>query len=85
VPVATFKRPPVGEVSFGLAFAPLTTFKVAHYGAFWDLIRKDYPECDDKSQFFDAAHPPMMYEGWFPLPRVWYLHRNRNFSRTGYG
>ncbi len=80
MPVATFKRPPVGEFSFGLAFAPLTAFKVAHYGAFWDLIRKDYPECDDQPQIVDAASgPPVSVAGWFPLPRVWYLHRNRNY------
>jgi uncharacterized protein (TIGR04255 family) len=79
LPVANFRRPPVGEVSFGLGFAPFTAFKAAHYGVFWDLIRKDYPECDDKPQVVDVANPPIGMPEWFPLPRVWYLHRNRNY------
>jgi uncharacterized protein (TIGR04255 family) len=79
VPVANFKRPPIGEVSFGLSFIPLNAFKAAHYGAFWDLIRKDYPDCDDKPQVFDLPGPPPLTAEWFPLPRVWYLHRDRNF------
>lgn len=75
----TFKNPPVGEVSFGLGFAALATFKVAHFGSFWDLIRKDYPECEDKPPVLDPTSLPVGMSGWFPLPRVWYLHRDRNF------
>jgi uncharacterized protein (TIGR04255 family) len=79
LPVANFKNPPVGEVSFGLGFSPLPGFKVAHFGAFWDLIRKDYPECEDKAPLFDASSPPAVIPDWFPFPRVWYVHRERNF------
>jgi uncharacterized protein (TIGR04255 family) len=78
-PAANFELPPVGEVSFGLSFVPLTSFKIVHFGAFWDLIREDYPECDDKPQVFDAPNAPISVTEWFPLPRVWYLHRARNY------
>jgi uncharacterized protein (TIGR04255 family) len=76
--VANFRKPPVGEVSFGLRFAPLTTFRAAHFGMFWDLVRSDYPECEDKPQFYDPTSPPVSVPEWFPYPRVWYVHRNRN-------
>jgi len=79
LPVASFKSPPVGEVSFGLGFSPLTAFKVAHYGAYWDVIRKDYPECEDKPQVFDSTSSAISLGEWFPPPRVWYLHRDRNY------
>jgi uncharacterized protein (TIGR04255 family) len=79
VAVANFKWPPVGEVSFGLWFAPLAAFKTVHYGAFWDLIRQDYPECDDKPQVFEPPTSPVGNPEWFPFPRVWYLHRSRNY------
>jgi len=79
MPVASFKKPPVGEVSFGLWFQPLPAFKTAHYGAYWDLIRKDYPECEDKPPVLDANPLGFRQVGdWFPPPRVWYLHRDRN-------
>jgi uncharacterized protein (TIGR04255 family) len=79
LPVASFKNPPVGEVWFGLRLAPLTAFKAVHYGAFWDLIRKDYPECEDQSPVFDQLSPYYGGPESFPLPRVWYLHRDRNY------
>lgn len=43
-----FDRPPVVEVAIGVQFEPITGFRQAHIGLFWDEIRSDYPTAVDQ-------------------------------------
>lgn len=71
---ATFERPPLAEVSFGLAFAPLAGFRTADYGLFWSRLGAEFNETLDKPVIGDVAS--LAQDEWFPLPRVWFVHRN---------
>jgi uncharacterized protein (TIGR04255 family) len=41
-----FVRPPLIETAIALEFAPLTKFKIPHFGIYWERIRSEYPEFD---------------------------------------
>jgi uncharacterized protein (TIGR04255 family) len=42
-----FEAPPVMEVVFGVLFASLPSLRVPYVGAFWDLVRTDFPIVDE--------------------------------------
>lgn len=75
----TFNRPPLVEVSFGLSFAALRDLRTAHFGAFWSRLRPDFTETADKPLVADSPGMSSFVGGeeWFPLPRVWYIHRDK--------
>jgi len=43
-----YERPPVVEVAIGLQFVPIAGFSQAHIGAYWQLIRSEYPKTLDQ-------------------------------------
>lgn len=43
-----FRHPPISEVAIALTFEPLTNMRQAHLGSYWTLIRKDFPQVDDR-------------------------------------
>jgi uncharacterized protein (TIGR04255 family) len=73
----TFERPPLVEVSFGLSFAPLRDFRTSHFGAFWTKLRPDFVETADKPIVAETPGALALGSEWFPLPRVWYVHKNK--------
>jgi uncharacterized protein (TIGR04255 family) len=62
-----FERPPINEVVFGVRFNS-TSFLSAHYGIFWERIRKEFPRISDQSPILDPAG--MLVERNF-MPRMW--------------
>lgn len=72
----TYERPPLIEVTFGLHFAPLAGFRAAHFGAFWSKLRPAFTEVLDKAIVGNVTDQRVPEE-WFPLPRVWFVHRNQ--------
>ncbi len=72
-PFPSYKSPPLNEVSIGLQFQPLEKLKIPHFGLFWDLIRKDFPNVEHA--------PPILKKDmgsveWLPLPRVWFIDKS---------
>lgn len=41
-----FSNPPVTEMVLGVEFAPISNWKVTHFGLFWQLIRDEYPDVE---------------------------------------
>lgn len=73
----TYERPPLREVSFGMSFAALQGFRAAHYGVFWSRLGREFTETFDKPVVGDVRATLSSSEEWFPLPRVWYVHRDK--------
>lgn len=73
----TFDRPPLAEVSFGLHFAPLHNFRTSHFGAFWAKLKPDFTETADKPIVAEAPTNLTIAGEWFPLPRVWFVHKDK--------
>lgn len=73
----TFERPPLVEVSFGLFFEPLRDFRTSHFGAFWTRLRPEFIETADKPVVAEQASTISFQQEWFPLPRVWYVHKDK--------
>lgn len=74
----TFEHPPLTEVSFGFKFEPLAAFRASHFGLFWSRLRPDFNEAVDKAVIAsEGAVPAVPGSEWFPLPRVWYVHKEK--------
>lgn len=75
----SFDQPPLIEVSFGVKFEPLAAFRAAHFGLLWAKLRPDFDEVADKGVVATAGAVPDVQGNseWFPLPRVWYVHRDK--------
>src|SRR5258708_4827525 len=46
-----FDLPPVSEVAIGVEFLSLETWRIPHFGLYWNQIRAEYPKCE--------VHPPI--------------------------
>jgi len=82
-----FDNPPVIEVVCGVQFDPVEAFHATTFGAFWQLVRDEYPAVEDKPPL------PTMFEGpgLSPasiraeiiegpvFPRVFLVHKSPNW------
>jgi uncharacterized protein (TIGR04255 family) len=75
----SYERPPLVEVSFGVRFAPLAGLRSAHYGQYWQRLRPDFVNTFDKPPVGIPSAPSAAFgqAEWFPLPRVWFEHRDQ--------
>src|ERR1700760_930942 len=76
----TFERQPIAEVSFGVAFLPLKELRTSHFGLFWSRLQSEFPQTVDAVPIGDFGGDMggmVSVPGWFPLPRVQFIHRNR--------
>ena len=80
-----FKKPPVIEVVLGAQFETLKGFLSPHYGLFWEVVRNEYPDVEDKpplAEIFEdkqAPGPPLELLELPPQRRVFFVHREKNF------
>jgi uncharacterized protein (TIGR04255 family) len=71
--LADYDRPPVIEVVYGVAFAPLPAWKLPHIGAFWQRVAAEFPRCEHappitgRDDYIDSATG-------LPIPRVWLIN-----------
>ena len=49
-----FDNPPVVETLLDVSFEPLWSWHAAHFGSYWERIRREYPDIEDQ--------PPVMLE-----------------------
>jgi uncharacterized protein (TIGR04255 family) len=74
----TFERPPINEVVVGCTFEPVSALLIPHFGAFWDLVRNDYPLCEHAQPVADeSGNLAVDLQSQTPLPRVWLLSADR--------
>ncbi len=80
-----YKNPPVVEVVLGVQFAELQGFLSVHYGSFWNCVRSDYPEVEDRpplpSMFEEkpSPEPSVEFLDLPPLRRVFLIHSSKNY------
>ncbi|MDQ2920603.1 MAG: TIGR04255 family protein [Acidobacteriota bacterium] len=46
--VPDFDDPPVTETLLDVAFSPLASWRIPHFGLFWETIKQDYPYTEDQ-------------------------------------
>ena len=71
----SYRKPPVVEVACGLRFKPLESWKLAHVGLFWDMIREEFPRCEHALPL-DFGPGIMDVTTNLPLPRVWFINED---------
>lgn len=77
-----FTRPPVYEVACGVYFSGQKPLLTAHVGAYWQRIRKEFPNVEDAAPLqgvveqpgvgpvidFQISHLPQLRRAWFLSP-----------------
>jgi uncharacterized protein (TIGR04255 family) len=75
-----YKNPPVVEVVIGLSLAPITNLSSVHYGAFWELVKSEYPFTEDNAPLVDEATVGQFEVMQMPpLRRVFLIHTDRTY------
>jgi len=69
---ADYAAPPVIEVAYGVQFTPLKNWKIPHFGAFWQLVREEFPQCEHAPVIGDLSI--IDENSGLPLPRVWLVN-----------
>ena len=83
-PFPSFRKPPVIEVVIGVQFAPLESWRIPHFGLYWQAIRDVFPKCEvqppitTEIESFDpvARSQPTLQFMDKPEARCWYLNKN---------
>lgn len=68
----TFDDPPLNEVALGRTFLPRPDFLVPHFGAFWQLVRNEFPDVAHAPPIFGPNDPQPDFSDVI-LPRVWLM------------
>lgn len=71
----TFDDPPLNEVALGTVFLPRPDFLIPYFGAFWDLVKGEFPKVSHAPPILGESEPMVDLLG-VPLPRVWLLSDN---------
>jgi uncharacterized protein (TIGR04255 family) len=80
-----YNSPPVIEVVLGVQFEELPGFLSVHFGSFWECVRSDYPEAEDRpplpSVFEErpSQEPSLDFLDVPPLRRVFLVHSSKNY------
>ncbi len=73
-----YEFPPIDEIVCGIRFDSIKKLQSGHIGLLWQKLRPDFAKIEDR-----ILVPPLPSEDFenperFPLPRVWFIHKNRN-------
>lgn len=72
-----YENPPVNEVVCGVQFNPIEGLRIPHFGLFWEVLRSEYPTCQEVAPIipmierFDENEQEIEAPNEIPLPRVW--------------
>jgi uncharacterized protein (TIGR04255 family) len=82
-----FADPPVVETILGVEFTPLESWRIPHFGLFWEAIKSDFPEVEDQlplvSQIekFEKPSKPTFLKlplTGAPQVRCWFVNPERS-------
>lgn len=83
-----FLRPPVDEVALSIQFPPIAGFSVAHFGLYWNEIRRDFPRYEVRPPISNVIENVGAHRGisrqlgieliTAPEIRSWYLDQSGN-------
>lgn len=69
----TFDEPPLNEVALGRVFLPRPDFLVPYFGAFWELVKGEFPKVGHAPPIFEQSAESPLEVLDLPLPRVWLM------------
>jgi uncharacterized protein (TIGR04255 family) len=85
--IPSYSKPPVVEVVWAAHFPPLEWMTAAHAGVYWQLVQKDFPNCDEqvpmepKEEPAELLRPPQPIATLLqkpPLCRQWFVSASGN-------
>ncbi len=84
-----YDNPPVIEVVCGIQFEPIPQFRATAFGLFWQRIREEYPQTEEKAPLQQkiekygatarAEEPQVELTATPPLPRMFFINRVPNW------
>ena len=77
-PTIKYGNPPINEVVCGVLFDEIKGLQTGHFGILWQKFRPDFTVSRDHSLIDPAPEEDRTNRGSYPLPRVWFVHRNDN-------
>ena len=72
-----YENPPIHEIVCGVHFDSIKGLQTGHFGILWRKFRSDFSRVEDHN-LIDPIPKEDFNRGAFPLPRVWFVHRDEN-------
>ena len=73
-----YENPPINEIVCGVLFDEIQRLQTGHFGMLWQKFRSDFVATGDHNLIDPIPDEELSKRGAFPLPRVWFVHRNDN-------
>ena len=75
--LSKYKNPPINEVVLGVTFKPLEKMKAAYIGLFWNIIKNDFPKCE-QAPVVGNIDDIIENETGLPIPRTWLINKEED-------
>ena len=73
-----YENPPINEIVCGILFDEIKGLQTGHFGTLWQKFKPDFTATGDHSPINPIPQEDSNNRGAFPLPRVWFVHRDDN-------
>ena len=73
-----YQNPPINEIVCGIRFDSIKQLQSGHLGILWQKFMPDFPSTEDNSLMGLVSGEELREPNKFPLPRVWFIHKNKN-------
>ena len=73
-----YNNPPINEIVCGILFDSIKELQTGHFGMLWQEYKSDFPVIEDHDLIDPVPREDLINRGAFPLPRVWFVHKNEN-------
>ena len=77
-PTIRYENPPIDEIVCGIRFDSIKELRSGHFGILWQKFRPDFPKIEDQNLVNPVPVEDFENPNKFPLPRVWFIHRDEN-------
>ena len=72
-----YENPPINEIVCGVLFDSIKKLQTGHFGILWQKFKSDFSIVEDHN-LIDPMPEEDFNRGAFPLPRVWFVHKDEN-------
>ena len=73
-----YQSPPIDEIVCGIRFDSIKKLRSGHIGILWQKLGPDFPKIEDQILVPPVPKEDLEIPERFPLPRVWFTHKNEN-------
>ncbi len=75
----SYENPPIAEVAIGCRFSRLESFKIPHFGLFWQKVKESFPTAEHAGPILpERGLGAADVVGGLPLPRVWLISKSQD-------